>query len=450
MNQQNHMVEPEELMAYLDGELPPERAAETAAHLKQCGECRDRAAELDELSKGLLAWEAETRNSAIPNVIVDALDERQQKGSGTKTSHTTPIQSVWAWLTNPKTMRRRGWQLAGVALLTLVVAAISIPNLLRSTFPMAKFSDGNEASPYVSRSRSGAKPVGLAAENEKTALISPPPPPPQPMATPAPALDGLIQGPVGSPQQLLDQLKSEGEIKAEDGSSNGPMVVRTAQLTVTTKNFDLARKSVDDVLKRYHGYIGDLSVNTPNDSARSINAKLRIPAAQLDSALAALKALGRVEAEAQNGEEVTQQYVDLKARLSNAHKTQQRLIEIQCDRTGKLSDVLSVELQISRVQGEIEQMEAQMKTMKNQVNFASLDLTITEQYKAELKVVPPSLGDQLRNAGIEGIRAIRDTVVSVLFWLLSTGPILLFWILILCYPARLIWKKIRPRLVPNV
>ncbi len=246
-----------------------------------------------------------------------------------------------------------------------------------------------------------------------------------------------------------DGQPTEDEPVAGDIVANGPMIVRSAQLTVTMKDFDLARKSVDDILKRHHGYIGDLIVNTPNGSARSINAKLRIPSAQLDSALAALKALGRVEAEAQNGEEVTQQYVDLNARLSNARKTQQRLIEIQRDRTGKLSDVLSVELQISRVQGDIEQMEAQLKTMKNQVSFASLDLTISEQYKAELKVVPPSLGDQLRNAGIDGIRSIRDTVVSVLFWLLSTGPILLFWIFVLFLPARLAWKKVRARLMPS-
>jgi len=63
--------------------------------------------------------------------------------------------------------------------------------------------------------------------------------------------------------------------------------------------------------------------------------------------------------------------------------------------------------------------------------------------------VPPSLGDQLRNAGIDGIRIIRDTVVSVLFWLLSTGPILLFWILILFYPMRLAWKKARARITPS-
>jgi hypothetical protein len=440
MNKQNHTIEPEELMAYLDGELSPERATQAAAHLEQCKECRSLADEFREVSKGLLVWNVEQGNSAIPAAVAEALSERKQKRSSAAKA-VTPIQVTWTWLKNPKALRT-AWQLAGVGVLAAVVATISISNPLRSTGPMgmAKTSAEGEESRNVSRNPTRAEfSNGSHDGNVNATLIAPPPPPPR--KAPAPLIAN---------QELVRDQTSESEPTNQDATSSGPMIARTAQLTVTIKEFDLARKSVDEILKRHHGYIGDLTVNTPNGAARSINANLRIPSAQLDSALTALKALGRVEAEAQNGEEVTQQYVDLNARLSNARKTQQRLIEIQRDRTGKLSDVLSVELQISRVQGEIEQMEAQLKTMKNQVSFASLDLTITEQYKAELKVVPPSLGDQLRNAGIDGIRSIRDAVISVLFWLLSTGPILLFWTLILFYPARIVWKKLRPRFVPSV
>lgn len=79
MNQQNHTIEPEDLMAFLDGELSPERAAETAAHLEQCEECQIRAAEFREVSKELLAWEVGPGNPAIPATIAEALDQREKK-----------------------------------------------------------------------------------------------------------------------------------------------------------------------------------------------------------------------------------------------------------------------------------------------------------------------------------------------------------------------------------
>src|SRR5207244_6742889 len=126
------------------------------------------------------------------------------------------------------------------------------------------------------------------------------------------------------------------------------------------------------------------------DAGRSIDAVLRLPADQLDSALAELKKMGRVESESQKGDDVTQQYVDLQARLTNARNTEQRLTDLLRRRTGKLSDVLEVEQEVARVRGEIEQMEAERKTMSNQISFATLSLNIAEDYKAQLQVVPPS------------------------------------------------------------
>ncbi|HMF89442.1 MAG TPA: DUF4349 domain-containing protein, partial [Candidatus Angelobacter sp.] len=166
---------------------------------------------------------------------------------------------------------------------------------------------------------------------------------------------------------------------------------------------------------------------------------------QLDAALADFKTLGRVERETQGGEEVTQRYVDLEARLTNARHTEQRLTEMLRDRTGKLSDVLAVELQISRVRGEIEQMEAERKGLKNQVDYATLSITVNEDYKAELKVVPPSTSTQIRNAAVEGYRNLVDGLLGIFLWLLSVLPALLVWCAVLFFPARFAWRKLRPK-----
>src|SRR5262249_55176019 len=114
------------------------------------------------------------------------------------------------------------------------------------------------------------------------------------------------------------------------------MIARTAGLTLTTKDFDTARARLEEILKRHGGYIGDLNVNTSSGSARNFSATLRVPSDQLDAALADLRKLGRVETESQNGEEVTSQYVDLEARLTNARNTEERLTALLRDRTGKL------------------------------------------------------------------------------------------------------------------
>jgi hypothetical protein len=225
--------------------------------------------------------------------------------------------------------------------------------------------------------------------------------------------------------------------------ANGPRIIRTAQLSLTTKEFDKARAQLEVILKRHRGYVGELKVNDTTGSGRTLTATLRIPADQLDAALTEVKTLGRVEAESQSGQDVTSQYVDLQARLSNARNTEQRLTDLLRNRTGKLSDVLEVEQELDRVRGEIEQMEAERKNMSNQVSYATLNATIAEDYKAQLQVVPPSTSTRLRNAAVEGYRSMADGVVSLALFLLSTGPSLLLWGVVLFLPARLIWKKVR-------
>jgi hypothetical protein len=221
------------------------------------------------------------------------------------------------------------------------------------------------------------------------------------------------------------------------------MIAHSAQLTLTTAEFDKARGSIEDILKRHKGYIGHLNVAAPAGAGRSLDAALRVPDDQLAPTMAELKRLGRVESESQSGEEVTSQYIDLDARLTNARNTEQRLTDLLRQRTGKLADVLAVELELGRVRGEIERMEAEKKSLVNRVDFATLNTTIREDYQALVPVGPFSMLARFRNAGVEGYRSTVESIVEVIAFLLSNGPVLLVWAAILFFPARFVWRRIR-------
>ena len=100
------------------------------------------------------------------------------------------------------------------------------------------------------------------------------------------------------------------------------MIARTAELAITTKDFEAARARVDEILKRQGGYVGQMNVSSPSDAERKLTGVLRVPADHLEAAIAELKKVGRVESESQAGEEVTSQYVDLQPRLTNARNTE--------------------------------------------------------------------------------------------------------------------------------
>jgi hypothetical protein len=416
MSKSNHPIEQEELMAYLDGELATNRAVVAAAHLEHCEECQELAADLRKMSQEMMKWEVEESEvSGISTEMVEALDHRKREPK----KHAV---GGWSWrmLVTP---RRIAWG-GGIAVFFLLVMVVSIPNLLRVP----------ESAPQWARTSRGIKGGRLGGFTDKAI---------DRVQLVPPFANGNPTKQTRSIGALEDESAGDETDSSERAVPNVPMIARVADLTLTTKNFDNARASLEEILKRHNGYMGELKVTAPADSGRALTATLRIPAAQLDSALTELKKLGRVEDESQGGEEVTQQYVDLEARLANGKHTEQRLTDILRQRTGKLQDVLKVELESDRVRGGIEQMQAEKKELGKRVAFATLNTMVKEEYFAKLQGAPASTGSRFRNAAVDGYNTVVEGLISVGLFLLSAGPSLLLWAAVLFFPIRWAWRKLQ-------
>ncbi len=225
--------------------------------------------------------------------------------------------------------------------------------------------------------------------------------------------------------------------------SASPMIARTASLSLVVKDFASVEAAVKNVVSRHSGYIGELNTSTPPDAAKTFSATLRVPSAQLEPALAELKQLGRADQASQGGEEVTKQYVDLAARLKNSRATEERLLGVLRNNTGKVKDVLEVENEISRVRGEIEGMEADQRALQSRIDFATITLSVTEEYKASLNAAPSSTGTRLHNAFVTGYHSVVENVIGLVAWLLESGPTLLLWAALLFFPIRWAWRRVR-------
>jgi hypothetical protein len=436
MNTAPHPVAPEEVMAHLDGEFSAVRAQSVSDHIESCAACHELVTSLRKTSHSLSNWTTGVVPAGLEkNVMLAAAKSPSQPGS-----------SGSNWFPRTLHLSRQQWigGLAAAAAAVLLLA-ISVPTMHRFR------SAGDKVSVLVPlRERKApatfGQPVDSARVNSEEerrdaarqssadysfAWSAP--------APPAESVNGRL---AGDKLQALNQVRGQ-QGAYQSGLQSGPMIARTVTLSLIAKDFESARASLDGILARHNGYAADLNVATPQGAARSLQASLRIPAPQLPTALAELKSLGRVELETQNGEEVTQQHADLVARLKNSRETEQRLQAILTQRTGKISDVLEVEQEIARVRGEIEQMEAEQKNLEHRVDFATIDLKLSEEYKAKLDSAAPSISTQIHNAAVNGYRNIADTLLSIVLFFAEYGPVLSFWLLVFAIPAWLVWRRWR-------
>jgi hypothetical protein len=380
MNANVHPVTPEEIMVFIDGELSADRAGFIAAHLRSCERCEEVAENIRGISREMRQWTVPSRPlTAKESEIISAA-----RRSDVITGKSRPFRSF---------MRSRPLLMWGAGVTT--VAALLI------TFSSARHS----------------RPTALADLYVNASLEH---------------------------KNLSGTLLRTEEAKISSNLENAPqppMIARTVSLSIVTKDFAGARATLDAILIRHHGYMAQLTSSAEQNTARSLEASLRIPAAELVPATTELKSLGRVENEKQSGEEVTQQHADLVARLKNARETEERLQTILERRTGKVSDVLAVEQEIARVRGEIEQMEAQQASLIHRVDFVTVDVTMSEEYKAQMGSAALAISTRFHNAIVKGFHDAWETIVGLILFLSEYGPSMLVWFAFLFPVAWLFWRR---------
>ena len=88
--------------------------------------------------------------------------------------------------------------------------------------------------------------------------------------------------------------------------------------------------------------------------------------------------IGKLESVNISAQDVGEEYVDVAARVTNAHRLEQRLIEVLATKTGRLRDVLDIERELGRVREEIERMEGRMRFLRTRVATSTLSITVHE------------------------------------------------------------------------
>jgi len=435
MNTIAHTVSPEDLMSFLDGELPASAAEAVAAHLAECEECDSVATQFRNLSQSISLW---TVLDTLPDDRESAIKEL---GSDAAYSHRYArryplIQGGWgSW---------KPW----------VVAAGFVAAAVFLVVPFSSFQSRHEylAPPPASVSRQPQMSIDsrrlLANTNATRSLAD------SRATITADQLAQMSTDDVAHRNEVAmlagnESLAAPAESKVASAAlpvaqmePAAPMIARTVNLTLMVKDFGASRVALDQILARHHGYFAQLEVNTQEGAPHNLTASLRIPAPDLASTLVEIRSVGRVLSETQSGEEVTQQHQDLAIRLQNSRETEERFRAILEQRTGKLADVLSVEESIARVRGEIEAMEAEQKNLEHRVDFATVEIRLSEEYKAQINVPDNSVPTRLHNAFVAGYHNASETILGIVMFLEEYGPSILIWLALLALPV-LGWMRYR-------
>ena len=219
----------------------------------------------------------------------------------------------------------------------------------------------------------------------------------------------------------------------------GAMLVRHGEATVEVRHVDDAVVRMRQTAQQFGGFVANTALRNGKDEQPSASLELRVPTAQFDALLAALRTLGKVETVTASAEDVGEEYVDLGARAANARRVEARLIEMLASRTGKLSDVLTVEQELARVRQEIERHDARLRWLERRASLSSLTVTLHQPLAL---IDRPSPGPI-----VEAIGLAWERTLNVIAWCIASLG-LIIPLGLLGGLGVLVWRRMKPQLSP--
>lgn len=259
---------------------------------------------------------------------------------------------------------------------------------------------------------------------------------PSPQVAPgAPSDGGALSGTANS----YGGAPAADAAKGGAGTTAAPvekLIVVNKTLRIETKDVDGTITKIRDLTARDGADITNMQVATavdqpiypmPLDSPASSSSgqsvplrafvTIRVPSSKYAAFVADAAKLGRVLFQSESTDDVTQQHVDMQARLGNLQAEQARLRQLFA-KAKNVSDMLAIEQELTRVQGDIESMQAQIAYLERQAAMATVTIELTEPVAIGS---PAGIDWGVSTALTDAVRAFVRTMNGLIVLL---GPVL--------------------------
>ncbi|MGI6642496.1 MAG: DUF4349 domain-containing protein [Bacillota bacterium] len=350
------------LSAHIDGELSAEETECLRRHIRECSECRQVLNELSLVKSALSSLPEIEISEDLHDKVMAAIAAETESSRSPGQEWVRRFEGIW------RRFARWGFRqwapvLAGAMVLVIAISAGGLwLSGTKDLAPNLAVQPGEEVEQWGLVSQSSEPPAGDRLDDYGGS-------------------DASTRSPSGSPDMGTASLtKSVMDRK----------IVRNAVLNVEVSRGKVreAAQQAMSIVQVHFGYIEQSSMaqSTAEDDFSSFYMTARVPSGELDSTMEELAGIGRVKRQDTSSSDITDQYVDLDARLRNKIVQEERLLKI-IGEAKSVGELLQVEGELSRVRGDIESMQAQINHYDKSVAMASLSFTAMQEGSG---VKPPS------------------------------------------------------------
>jgi hypothetical protein len=237
---------------------------------------------------------------------------------------------------------------------------------------------------------------------------------------------------VGSGQIAMPVPTSGGE----PGQETDTKIIKTADIVLEVSNVTSAATTIESIGTGMGGYVSTTNIQTDYNGQPTGTIVLRIPATQFDGALAGVKAIGKVTSLSTQGQDVTEEYVDVQAQIT-AYQNQIAQYNVIMKNATKVDDVLAIQQQIDEVQTNLDRVTGRMKYLDSQIDYATITVSLQQP-----EPVGGPQGYDFVSAINEGIAGFFGVIDAIIVFVISVLPLVIIGGLV--YAGYRLWKRKQP------
>jgi hypothetical protein len=337
------------LSAYLDGQVSSEERRQVEAHLQTCAACRRSLADLQRTVALVQGLEPVGAPAGFGAAIRTRLQQDRsvigRLGRIWPSSWTGAVRSP----SPGRGMRGPSWR-AALAVAAIVLIGLFSVNLWQEIAPARREPLNTNLGQADSLRGQPEAVEALKITKEERATRN------QPVSAEAPSAG--VQG--------VSRLAFDRQ------------VIRTATLRVEVVKFQQGERALVRIAEQAGGFVADSTIS--HETSPSGTFTLRVPALRFSEVLDRIEALGKVTGRRVSGQDITEEFIDLRARVRNLEHHERQLLTFM-EKATKVADLLAIEQELSRVRGEIEQLTGRLRFLGNRVEMATLEVALYEKAK---------------------------------------------------------------------
>jgi hypothetical protein len=244
---------------------------------------------------------------------------------------------------------------------------------------------------------------------------------------------GAEAGPtMDAPQRAATYAGRSSNAASEATSLQNRMVIRTADLRIRVEDIESSEREVQKIVRTAGGYISQTNSNDLSGTRPSLSVSMRVPVERFDAALAELEALGTRLTKTVGSQDVTEQVVDLDARLKTLSANEETLRGI-LTQTRQLDEVIKLNDKLTEVRATIESLTGQRKSLASAASLSNISLTMERNAVPHAQPSDPNWMAQSWGEATTSFSGTLRTLSTTFIWLAVFSP---FWLPIAYFGLR--------------